>query len=186
MTPHLTTFTGRIVNPLDLKPKDINIRDIAHALALCNRFAGHTRLPISVAQHSVFVSRLLPPEQALQGLLHDASEAYLGDVTKWLKESDEFAAYRIAEERVQSQIFEYFGCPTVISADVWNADKLMVRYEAMRSGLSIHHPNYPVPTAEEQERVGKWDFWQWEMSEDVFLYTYRVIENMGFVMNQAE
>src|SRR4051812_2148358 len=103
MAPLILTYTGKHVNPFDLKPDDICIEDIAHALALCNRFAGHTKRPMSVAQHSVYVSRLCP-NYRLAGLLHDASEAYLGDVTKWVKSTHEFEAYREAEDRIQYQI----------------------------------------------------------------------------------
>src|SRR5580765_2644929 len=86
MKPLILTFSGKHVNPLNLRPEDIDIVDIAHALACCNRFAGHCRRPINVAQHSVYVSRLCDDTGfERQALLHDASEAYLGDITKWLK-----------------------------------------------------------------------------------------------------
>jgi hypothetical protein len=68
----------------------INPRDIAHHLALINRFNGATETPYSVAQHSVLVADLLfakkqPAHVCLWGLLHDAHEAYLGDVTTPVK-----------------------------------------------------------------------------------------------------
>lgn len=71
-------------------PDVIHIRDIAHHLALINRFNGATETPYSVAQHSVLVADLLrakkqPPHVCLWGLLHDAHEAYLGDVTTPVK-----------------------------------------------------------------------------------------------------
>src|ERR1017187_10636100 len=82
MAPHgsITTFSGIHFWPLLPNPADIRIEDIAHALSNQCRFAGHAREFYSVAEHSVRVSQLCPPEDALWGLLHDASEAYLTDV----------------------------------------------------------------------------------------------------------
>lgn len=80
----IVTATGRQVNLLDPDPESIVIEDIAAALCRLNRFTGHTTTFYSVAQHSVLVSeqcRYSP----LAGLLHDAHEAYLGDVSRPLK-----------------------------------------------------------------------------------------------------
>jgi hypothetical protein len=67
------------------KIEQIDIRDIAHALAQINRFTGHTRTPYSVAEHCVLGSEIIRGEFALEFLLHDAAEAYLGDVSGPLK-----------------------------------------------------------------------------------------------------
>jgi hypothetical protein len=76
----ITTFSGVLFRPLLPNPDDIRIADIAHALSQQYRFAGHTRTFYSVAEHSVRVSLLCRPDDALWGLLHDASEAFLTDV----------------------------------------------------------------------------------------------------------
>jgi uncharacterized protein len=81
----IRTFTGKMVDLLDPKPEAIDIRDIAHALAQINRFTGHTRTPYSVAEHCVIGSETIRGELALDFLLHDATEAYLGDVSGPLK-----------------------------------------------------------------------------------------------------
>ena len=92
----MQTHTGRAFWPLDPRSEEVDIEDIAHALAQQNRYAGHTPFPFSVAQHSVLVSwrcedlaRGLRADQikieARWGLLHDASEAYLVDVPRPVK-----------------------------------------------------------------------------------------------------
>jgi hypothetical protein len=73
-------FTGTRYWPESPEPRDIDVRDIAHSLARINRWNGHTWNEFSVAQHSVLVSRLLPGRLKLFGLLHDAGEAFLGDI----------------------------------------------------------------------------------------------------------
>lgn len=141
--PWIWTSTKRRVNPLDLRPEDVCIEDIAHHLACTNRFAGALAHPVSVAQHSVCVARLLAPEWQIYGLLHDASEAYLGDVTKWLKMQDCMAEYRAAEDRAQRAVYQAFGLEPMDLDQVPNlewADRLMVRAEA-EHGLDIPRLN---------------------------------------------
>lgn len=80
------TYSGRDVSLAEPHFNTINIRDIACALSRINRFSGATRLPVNVADHSLNVSRLLAMRQAsptvqMLGLLHDAHEAYIGDIT---------------------------------------------------------------------------------------------------------
>ncbi len=64
----------------------IDILDIAHGLSMVCRFGGHTKKFYSVAQHSIIVSKLCPPEYALEGLMHDATESYMGDMVRPLKQ----------------------------------------------------------------------------------------------------
>lgn len=116
----MQTYTGRLIDLTTFKEHDVRIPDIAHALSLINRFTGHSKAPYSVAQHSVMVSRLTKPEHALCGLLHDASEAYLGDVATPLKTL--LPGYRELEEQVQHAIAKAFGLPWPMPADVKEAD----------------------------------------------------------------
>jgi hypothetical protein len=183
MEPWIQTFTGKRLNPLKLRSKDIEIEDIAHALACVNRFAGHAIVPISVAQHSVMVSRLAfeatnSDKIALQGLLHDGSEAYLGDMTKWLKMSPEMKAYRDAEAWAQEVIFDTFDCPLDLHPEVESADRFMVRYEAEKAfggDFAFPHPDYLPPTKEEKRLMVGWQPWSWRRAEEIFLAEYRTL-----------
>lgn len=84
-TPWTLTTSGRRVTPLAMTEDQIHWPDIAGSLAKINRFNGCTTTPYSVAQHCCHVARILPPELRLHGLLHDAHEAYIGDVTRPVK-----------------------------------------------------------------------------------------------------
>ena len=81
----ILTAGGRFVDLLDPRPETIHLDDIAHGLALTCRFVGQCRGFYSVAEHSVRVSRVCDPLDALWGLLHDADEAYLPDLPRPLK-----------------------------------------------------------------------------------------------------
>lgn len=76
----IQTYSGHLVDVMAPDPAMITIEDIAHHLSLTCRFGGAIRDFYSVAEHSVHVSYLCDPEDALAGLLHDAAEAYVGDI----------------------------------------------------------------------------------------------------------
>jgi hypothetical protein len=124
------TFSGIRFWPLLPNPGDILVEDIAHALAHQCRFGGHASKFYSVAEHSVHVSQLCPPEHALWGLLHDASEAYLVDLPRPLKQLPEFAAYREAERQLQRAVAARFGLPEDQPASVTETDDTMLWIEA--------------------------------------------------------
>lgn len=112
----IRTFTGKEFYPLEPRINDICIEDIAHALSNLCRFTGHTKHFYSVAQHSVYVSRFISypgiekqKEYELYGLLHDASEAYICDISRPLKKQDCFFEYKLIEHKLQMMIYERFG-----------------------------------------------------------------------------
>lgn len=138
----ILTYTGRVIYPIDPRADEIDIYDIAHALANLCRYTGHVESFYSVAQHSVLVSeaaqdRLARPHEThqmaqmgLEGLLHDASEAYLGDVARPVKNnSDVGALYHDAEDRLMHVISEKYGTTWPIPAIVEWADHLLLRTE---------------------------------------------------------
>jgi hypothetical protein len=112
----MQTYTGRQFWPLDPYPEDLSIVDIAHQLSMRVRYGGATTRFYSVAEHCVIVSRHVPPEFALEALLHDASEAYLGDMIRPLKRQPDFAAFCAIEAVLERMIYEHYGvAPTVES-----------------------------------------------------------------------
>ncbi len=102
MNPTILTRSGQIFNLLDPKSENVVIEDIAHALSNVCRFTGHTSRFYSVAEHSLYTSYLVPSKFALETLLHDASEAYLGDVSSPLKAL--LPEYRKLESEVEAVI----------------------------------------------------------------------------------
>lgn len=125
------TFTGRLVNPLDLQPEDVDIVDIAHALARQCRFSGHTKEFYSVAQHSVICSKIVESGFERDALMHDASEAYLQDVARPLKIHPSFGqSYRGAEKRAEKVIAGVFGTNFPMKPEVKVADNLALVTEA--------------------------------------------------------
>lgn len=128
MEPTIRTFTGREFNLASPTPEQVFIEDIAHALSQLCRFTGHTNQFYSVAQHSVAVSLRVPKEFALWGLLHDAAEAYVGDMSSPLKSI--CPEYRGIEHNIMAAVCERFGLPYLEPLVVKEADYAECRAEA--------------------------------------------------------
>jgi hypothetical protein len=116
----IQTYKGKQFWPLDPRPEDIDIQDIAHALSLLCRFNGHCTRFYSVSEHSVLVSHYVPPEQALWGLLHDAAEAYTSDIPRPLKRC--LPDWKPMEDRIMAVVCEKFGLDPVEPDDVRRID----------------------------------------------------------------
>lgn len=171
----LETYTGVQFYPLDPRPEEILILDIAHALARVARFTGHTAgsYPYTVAQHSVLVSEYCNGVDAVWGLLHDASEAYLCDVPRPLKQLEAFAGYRLIEARLQQVIMEKFGCTSMQPSSVnvadirllWTEKRDLLPYGTAKwTGVPLAEP-YPFPITA----------WSTEMAEARFLARFRQV-----------
>lgn len=104
---HIMTYTGVYFDAFNPDPEKIRIEDIAHALSQQPRYAGHLPIFYSVAQHSIYVARLLPPWLKAAGLLHDAAEAYLCDVPAPFKKY--IPGYKKAEKDLLTAILQKFG-----------------------------------------------------------------------------
>ncbi len=111
--------------------------DIAHSLSMQCRFNGHTSSFYSVAQHCYLVADLVPAEDQLAALLHDATEAYVGDLVRPLKEDMRAEArwhgagctYDLTEQRVWEAICERFDLSPVMQASVKHADLVALATE---------------------------------------------------------
>jgi len=124
----LTTNSGVLIDVFNPKPADIDIEDIAHALSNLCRFGGHCNEFFSVAEHSVDVSYL--SENPLEGLLHDASEAYFIDLPRPIKNM--FPEYRKAEKKMLEFILNKFKLTYPMSKDTKRADNDALRVEFKR------------------------------------------------------
>lgn len=116
----MQTYTGRPFYALQPRLDDIVIEDIAHALAMLCRYGGHCHRFYSVAEHSVLMSRAVTPDNALWALLHDATEAYMGDLIRPLKRA--LPAYEDAEWHLMDLICTRFDLDTECPPEVKAAD----------------------------------------------------------------
>ena len=144
--PYLQTVSGRWVNPFDPDPEQLDPGDIARALANQCRFGGHSHAFYSVAQHSVIVSRLVEErggdaEDVFAALMHDASEAYLGDMPHPLKHRSPLgAAFKQAEQHLEDAIRARFGIRADVP-EIKRADRALLATERRAfSAESWHWP----------------------------------------------
>lgn len=152
----IQTYSGRRFNPLNPYPDAIVIQDIAHSLSMLCRFTGHCKKFYSVAQHSVLVSYICDEKDAMWGLLHDASEAYLTDVPRPLKRSGKFDVYKEFEAKMQKAICTRFSLPEIEPPSVKRADTLLLATEA-RDLMSPLHPDWRNMVEPLPFKIEAWD-----------------------------
>lgn len=126
-TPYVSTFSGNRFYPLEPRIDCVAIEDIAHGLAYQCRFNGQTCEFYSVAQHSLVVAALVPPHLRLAALLHDAAEAYVGDMVKPLKVL--LPAFADIEDKVGALIADAFGLDFSDYAPIKRADLIALATE---------------------------------------------------------
>ena len=116
----MQTVSGRRYYPLDPRPEEVYIEDIASGLSKMCRYNGQCNDFYSVAEHSVLVSHCVPREHALQALLHDATEAYIADIIRPVK--CHLGGYKELEERNWFAIADRFGVAREFDPSVKQAD----------------------------------------------------------------
>lgn len=139
--PTIQTVSGHYFDFVRPDLSRIEIVDIAHGLSQTCRFAGQARRFYSVAQHSVLVSLIVPPEDGFAGLMHDAAEAYIGDMTKPLKRL--LPDYGVVEKRAEAAVFGRFGLPAILPASVKAGDVIMLATE-QRDLMPPHQGGWPT------------------------------------------
>jgi len=118
MSTWIKTYTGKRFYPRSPRGKDVDIRDIAHSLSMQCRFTGHTREFYSVAEHSVRVAWYLDDHPLkLHGLLHDASEAYFGDIAEPIKRT--LKGIEVQEFRILRAVYRGLGLP-IFTVEEWD------------------------------------------------------------------
>lgn len=182
----ITTYTGKRFSPLYPQPQDVDIVDIAHALSRICRFGGHTKEFYSVAQHCYYVAEIVDEwiqttrrywhrYVVTQALLHDASEAYLGDVVTPVKAT--MNDYKKAETNLQEVIFEGLKIPfPVQGGEVCQAIKKADQRMFLTEYISLFGTK---PWVEVPEGIEPWgaldegiDCWTPEIAEINFLGLY--------------
>jgi hypothetical protein len=153
----MQTFTGRKFWPMEPLPGDIDIRDIAHALANTCRYAGHCLVFYSVAEHSVLMSEKASPKNRLAALLHDAAEAYLCDVPSPLKPY--LTNYQAIEQRLNECVAERFGIPFPFPDEIHALDSAILadeRAQLMAPMTDVENKEWGAPLPPLGVEFPKW------------------------------
>ena len=174
----IATYSAKQFFPLAPRQEDIDIVDIAHSLALQCRFTGHCMEFYSVAEHSVRASYLVPSEHALWALLHDATEAYLTDMSRPIKQNTSLGEeYRKIEKNLMAAICQKFGLSTEEPPQVKIADNIMLMTEKrdlLRNNLA--HPKWNETAEPVREYIHPMD---WRRAKARFLERYRELTSAG-------
>jgi hypothetical protein len=134
--PWMQTKSGRAFPLVDPEPSDVHWPDVCYGLAHNNRYAGHAGA-YSVAQHSILVANALPKEYRLYGLLHDAHEAFIGDITRPVNKAIIHLANRMCGDHVAADVED------VLTDLKYGIDKAIFA----KAGLN------PIPSQEIREMV---------------------------------
>lgn len=167
----MQTYTGRKFWPLDPRPGEVFIEDIAHSLSLQCRYAGHCVRFYSVAEHCVLMARKLRWEGAnvaLWALLHDAAEAYTVDVPRPLKQH--LVGYKEVEAKVMDAIAVRYGLAAEMPAVVHDADNRIIGDELVNLVPMEWHEHYAG-----QELGVELRYWSPEKAKEEFIVTFNTL-----------
>jgi hypothetical protein len=159
----MITFSGRKYYPFAPRACDVDIVDIAHHLSMMVRWFGACRTFYSVAEHSVHVSNLVPH---LAALLHDAHEAYTGDVIRPVKRH--LNGYDVVCQKNQDAIHQHFDITVDddLAAQIKQADDVVLATERRDITAQVHWHDWediPDPVSEVIVPV------EWHRAKQLFL-----------------
>lgn len=138
--PTILLVSGEYFNLLEPETSNFTIMDIAHGLSNICRFTGQISKYYSVSEHSVHCSRHVAQEHALAALLHDASEAFVGDVSRPLKAL--LPEYKAIEARIEQAICNRFDLPYPMHPAIKDIDNRLL-------------------ITEQRQRMNNNDDWSW-------------------------
>jgi hypothetical protein len=165
----IQTAMGRQFWPMDPRPDEIFIDDIAHALSLLCRFGGHCLRFYSVAEHSVLMSRQASPQYKLWALLHDATEAYLVDVPRPLKPF--LIGYEQAEQNIMRAIEVRYHLHLGMPDEVKQLDRAILMDERLQNMAEA-----PIAWSTDCAPLGvELQFWSPEQARAEFLAAFSVL-----------
>lgn len=166
----IQTFTGRQFWPLDPRPEDFDIVDIAHALGNICRYGGHVKSFYSVAEHCVLLSHVVPYRFAFAALMHDLAEAYIGDIVRPFKR--ELPTYKTIEATIEEVAAGKFRVVWPWPEEVMEADTRILTDE--RHQLMAHAP---IPWGTDREPLGvKVKCWSPDVAKVRFLQRFHELK----------
>jgi len=156
----MRTASGTSFDFINPKIEQVNIEDVSHYLSNLCRFNGATNKFYSVAQHSVIVSKMVPEKFMYEGLMHDAAEAYLGDIiTPFKRLLQRISFFSIITERVEKTVAIALGAHYPEDKIVKTADTILKSIEAKQFKVHLDYelPEYKNTTNEHIEALSQED-----------------------------
>lgn len=171
------TAHGRIFFSCDPRADEVHIDDIATHLSRICRFGGATKRFLSVAEHCWICSHIVPEEVALEALLHDASEAYIGDVIRPMKYLPVYGDIYLKVERgIETAVAARFGLKYPWNIDVRKADEVVVGAEIEQNIASKveNHLSEKYEWRSEQKNIQLY-YWKSELAEAHFRHRFHTL-----------
>lgn len=166
MNTKILLNSGNYFDFADVENAQLGIEDIAHGLSMNCRYTGQCKFFYSIAEHSYHVSKNLPKELAMVGLLHDASESVMSDMVRPLKNI--MPEYKAMEERIERRIAEIYGIPFPYPPQVKVADLRMYSTERLVLFANTYNKDGVHPENEPYDHV-EIKGWHPETGKHMFL-----------------